>query len=49
MRKRDIKVGMEVKHHKSGKPLGRVTSIGKVVVHLDGDCKIATPAELVPA
>lgn len=48
MRKRDIKIGMAVKHAKSGKPLGRVTRIGDTIVRLDGECPIATPAELTP-
>jgi hypothetical protein len=46
MRKRDIKVGMQVFHRRSGKNLGRVTSIGETLIHLDGECPIGTPAEL---
>lgn len=48
MRKRDIKLGMEVQHALSGKPLGRVVAIGDAVIRLDGECPIATPAEIAP-
>jgi hypothetical protein len=46
MRKRDIKVGMTVFHHRSGRNLGKVTKIGETLIYLDGESPIATPAEL---
>lgn len=49
MKKRDVKIGMAVVHAKSGKPLGRVVAIGETVIRLDGECPIATAAELRPA
>ena len=48
MRKRDIRIGMAVRHARSGKTLGRVTRITDALIHLDGECPIATPAELTP-
>lgn len=48
MRTRDIRVGLAVEHAKSGKPLGRVVSFNDTLVTLDGECPIATPAELRP-
>ena len=48
MRTRDIRVGMAVEHAKSGKSLGRVVSFSDALVTLDGECPIATPAELRP-
>lgn len=48
MRKRDIKIGMEAEHARSGKYLGRVTRITDTLVYLDGPSPIATPAEMSP-
>jgi hypothetical protein len=46
MRKRDIKVGMTVFHHRSGRNLGKVTKVGETLIYLDGESPIGTPAEL---
>lgn len=48
MRRRDVKIGMEVEHYRSGKPLGKVIDIGDAVIRLDGESPIATVDEVVP-
>lgn len=49
MRKRDIKIGMAMKHARSGKLLGKVIKINENLIHLDGECPIAYAYELSPA
>lgn len=50
MRKSDARIGMELVHTKSGKPVGRVVTVGKTIIRTDNrETPIAHWSEVSPA